>query len=251
MKLNFVAPLLAMLGLLGGCTTTAISSAEAMNMVTGAGFNASKGAGFVPIEPTIAQSQVTVNRNGQLVTTDIRLLTNQETLDFLADTQSKVAVSKVDKNGNLTYLAGSLSAEKGRYVVVMDYTKFFIEDMIENGKKIGRLKTGVGLRLFADVKTSKVGIDLGGLLKIGLAAGRQELSGSLEVRAIGVTSTDIDSLLPGTLPTINESSIQTALEAMAAVKAKFRERETVVSPRHVAVELVESTQSSLVKAPGL
>lgn len=236
-----------------GCTRTRpnISRNDAANMIHASGFSSEKGAGFVPIEPIIAESQIKIARNGAIVTTDIRLLSNTETLNFLADSWSKVAVSKVDQDGSLTYLTGSMTGEKGRYIVIMDYTKYFIEDLIEEGKKIGRLRTGVGLRLVADVQTKKTGIDLGGLLKIGMAANRQELSGSLEVRAIGVTSNEIDGLLPGMLPTINESAIQNALEVMAAVKAKFRESDTVVSPRHIAIELFESTTNTQLNAPGI
>lgn len=251
MKIVLIVAFVILIPNLTGCQTAAISGPEAARLIRASGFSAERGSGFVPIEPIPAESQIKVVKNGALVTTDIRLLTNTETLNFLADTQSRVSVLKVNTDGSLTYLAGSLTNEKGRYVAVMDYTKYFIEDMIDNGRKIGRLRTGVGLRLMADVKTVKTGVDLGGLLKIGLAAGREELSGSLEVRAIGVTSTDIDALLPGTLPTINESSIQSALEAMAAVKAKFRESDTVVTPRHVAIELFESTPVSTVKAPGI
>lgn len=236
---------------LGGCATSSITQAEAINLVRASGFSAEKGAGFVPIDPVIAESQVTVVKDGALVTKDIRLLSNKETLDFLADTRSKVSVSKVNSNGTLSYLTGSLSQEKGRYLAIMDYTKFFIEDMNEDGKNIGRLRTGVGLRLVADINTLKTGVDLGGLLKIGLAASREELTGSLEVQAIGVTSNEIDALLPGMLPTINEESIQRALEAMAAVKAKLREEDTVVKPRHIAIELFESVKNTNIKAPGI
>ena len=56
-----------------------------------------------------------------------------------------------------------------------------------------------------------------------MAASRNELNGSLEVRGIGITSREILSLLPGILPTIDETSILTALESMAAVKAKIYE----------------------------
>ena len=250
---NYLMFLILLMSLfISGCASQAqLSSIEADRLLKASGFSAEKSAGFVPIEPIIADSQIEMVKNGVIISTDIRLLSNKETLDFLADSWSKISVSKVNTDGSLTYLTASLTNEKGRYVAIMDYTKYFIEDMIDKGITIGRVRTGIGLRLLADINTKKSKIDLGGLLKIGLAASKNELSGSLEVRAIGVTSNDIDALLPGMLPAINESSIQTALEAMAAVKAKFREGDTVVSPRYIAIELYESTQNPNVKAPGL
>lgn len=224
---------------------------EVVQILSSSGLAAEAGTGFVPIEPLIAESQVKIARNGQLVTSDIRLLTKEETLGFLADSYSKVVVSKLDAQGKLTYLAGALTGEKGRYVAMMDYAKYYTEDVIEGGKRIGRVRTGVGLRLIATVVTTKAGVDLGGLLKIGLAASRNELNGSMEVRKMGVTSPEIDNLMPGVLSTISEGTIQAALEAMAAVRAKFHDSNTVVSPRYLAIELLAPTENDKIAAPSL
>jgi hypothetical protein len=194
---------------------------------------------YFPIEPLIARSQIEIPVDGVMVTKDIRTLTNTEKLAFLGDTRVVVTLAKVTKSGELSYLAGKLTSEKGSYVAFMDYANFFIHDITEGDEVIGRARVGVGLRLVARIKTHKKGVDLGSVLKIGFAANKNELSGELEVRAIGVTSKEIQDLLPGSLPNLDESSIQRALESMAAVKTKIHDAGTSVQPRIMAVALIE------------
>ncbi|GAA3720517.1 hypothetical protein GCM10022421_30970 [Oceanisphaera sediminis] len=249
MKLKIISGILILIVSVSGCTSNMTN--QKVDLIRAGAIEQEKGAGFVPIEPIIAKSEVEVVRNGEIVKVDIRLLTNEEALNYFADTWSKVTIAKVNSNGSLQYLAGTATAETGKYAAIMDFTKYAIDDIVENGKEIGRFRTGVGLRLIANITTKKKSIDLNGVLKIGVAASKEELTGSLEVRAIGVTSNEIDALLPGILPTIGESSIQNALEAMAAVKAKLRESDTVIKPRHFAIEVYESVQQSEAKAVSL
>ena len=202
------------------------------------GFNFSR---FIPIVPYPATGDVEIARAGAIVSVDIRLLTRTELETYLADTVSTVSVTKTDSGGSLSYLAGSVTTGKGSYRAIMDFSNFVSEELDDaDGNRIGRARVGVGLRLIAEIKTKKSGIDLGSILKIGLAAERNELSGSLEVRVSGIRSTEINNLLPGILPAIDEGSIQAALEAMAAVKAKMYEADTTLSPRVLAVKIDKS-----------
>ncbi len=194
---------------------------------------------YFPIEPLIAKSQVEISENGQLVVKDIRTLTNAQKLAYLGDTRVVVTLAKETSSGELSYLTGKVTGEKGKYIAFMDYANFFIDELTDGSTVIGRARVGVGLRLVARIQTNKKGIDLGSILKIGFAANKSELSGELEVRAIGVTSKEIQDLLPGSLPNLDESSIQRALEAMAAVKTKIHDPETSVQPRIMAVAMNE------------
>lgn len=199
---------------------------------------------YFPIEPLIAKSQVEFFENGQMVLKDIRSLTNIQKLGYLGDTRVVVTLAKETATGELSYLTGKVTGDKGKYVAFMDYANFFIDDLHDGSTVIGRARVGVGLRLVARIQTNKRGIDLGSILKIGFAANKSELSGELEVRAIGVTSKEIQDLLPGSLPNLDESSIQRALEAMAAVKTKIHDTGTSVQPRIMAVALNETNMVS-------
>lgn len=192
---------------------------------------------YFPIEPLIAKSQVEIPVDGQMITKDIRALTNAQKLAYLGDTRVVITLAKETTSGELSYLTGKVTGEKGKYIAFMDYANFFIDDLSDGTNVIGRARVGVGLRLVARIQTKKKGIDLGSILKIGFAANKSQLSGELEVRAIGVTSKEIQNLLPGSLPNLDESSIQRALEAMAAVKTKIHDASTSVQPRIMSVAL--------------
>lgn len=195
---------------------------------------------FLPIEPEVAGSTVEVVVGGTVVKTDIRLLSDEEQLKFLTTSRSSTRIAKVGINGKLSFLTGTFTAERGRYAVFMDHANYFVEPKVVNEKYVGRQKTGIGLRLVANITTNKRGLDLGSIFKIGLAVGRNEMSGSLEVLAFGVNGPQIAPLLPGIMPTIDEGSIQKALESMAAVRAKFWEDDTSISPSHFAIETFET-----------
>ena len=230
--------------------TAAHATPQNANIVDARRFYLAYAVGFTPIEPILAKSKVEVNQNGIIVTKDIRTLTSTETLDFLADTLAQVYVSKVESGSNLSFLGNSIARKKGTYAVYMDYIKYFVEDANDNINKIGRFRTGVGLRVVATVTTKKNNVNLGGLLKIGLAASSGQLIGSLQVRTMGVTSTEIDNLLPGLLSTIDEGAIQSVLESMAAIKTKFRDSDTVINPRHLAIEYSGSLLNSDLRNAG-
>ena len=232
--------------LIAACTTTTQSTESLLSI---AQLGEAKSNGFIPVEPYNAQTTVKVNRNGTLRDVDLRLLSKSELLAQFNNTRSKITVSKVDSSGKLTYLTGSLTGEKGKYIAVMDFSNFFVDSLHDDqGNRIGDARVGIGLRLIANVETKKRGLDLGSILKIGLAASKNELNGSIEVRAIGITSQEILSLLPGILASIDESSIQSALEAMAAVKAKIYETDTTVGAQIVAVKLDDTFVNKKVTA---
>ena len=199
------------------------------------------GTGFVPISPRPVVSKVAIPQNGEIVCKDIRVLSTKEALDYLVNARAHVSVSKIESGFNISYLAGSIARTKGHYRVYMDYTKYVTEDVNDadpsgskNMKDNVQYRIGVGLRIAARVETKKKNVDLGGLFKIGFAAGRNDLTGSLQVEVIGVTSAEIDSLVPGLLGTIDEGAIQNIMESMAAIKAKFRDPDTIVKPHYLA-----------------
>ena len=156
-------------------TSVAVVTAVCVTSLNAQTFPASKfdferGVGFMPIEPIVAKSQVEVRQNGEIVTKDIRVLTTNEKLNYLADTLAQVSVSKLGSSFQFSYLVNSVAREKGEYLVYIDYLKYFIEDAYTevtpgNRKKIGRYRTGVGLRVVARVKTKKKKCELGWFTK--------------------------------------------------------------------------------------
>ena len=117
----------------------------------------------------------------------------------------------------------------------MDYVKFRDEPIVDSsGKVIRKGRVGVGLRLVAELSTSKANLDLGSLLAIGINAKSGNLKGSLFVNVIGVDSSDITNLIPLSM-VIDETSIQAALQSLAAIKSKIYDAKTQLTPHVVAV----------------
>jgi hypothetical protein len=191
---------------------------------------------FVPIDP-VAADLVTYRdpRNGKEVTRAWATLAPTEILALLPNQRAQITTSKVDTSGDVKYLTGSLAAEAGAYRVIMDYAKFTSYDLIDPQSKanIGAGRVGVGLRVKAEVLTRKANIDLGSLIALGVAAKLGQVQGTLDVQVMGMNSPDITMLFP-TPSQIDETSIQRALEALAAIKSKIGDKATTLSPQLLA-----------------
>ncbi|HRI55816.1 MAG TPA: hypothetical protein PK170_01815 [Anaerolineae bacterium] len=204
------------------------------------------------MEPKPAASQVEVVRDGAVVRVDIRLLPREEQLGLLSTTRSSTRIARIDRSGKLSYLTGSVTGGRGSYAVFMDHASYYVERVTDrDGAMLGSYKTGIGLRLVAAIETRRAGLDLGSIFKLGIAASRSELNGSMEVMAFGVGGPQINSLLPGIMSTIDEGSIQRSLEALAAVKAKFWDRDTVIAPQHFAVQSIDESLRSSIQTPDI
>ena len=194
--------------------------------------------GYIPIDP-LPVSMVSVydhesNRNKEVYWKSI---TNADTVRSLLPLQSaQVSISKIDANGKINYTAASLSGEVGSYKVIMDYMKYMIQDVYDNDHKyIGSGRIGVGLRIKAEIVTSKVNLNVGSITAMGLEASMSNLSGGISIDIIGIDSENVTNLIPLTSE-IDQSSIQSALQALASIKSKLWEKETRITPHLVAVQ---------------
>lgn len=224
-------------------------STPAASVVETASYNFDPNQVFIPADGREAKIEVEIFRDPKLETVDIRTLSQTELRKFLQNIDQKVVISKVDRNGKLTFMTGSLAGEKGKYWAYVDFANYFIDDLIdEHGNVIGEAKIGVGTRMIAKVKTNKSGIDLGSILKIGFAASKSELSGSLEVKILGVSGGEILKAVPGSFPTINDAAIQSALESMAVIKSKLYDDDSWLKPAILSVKPKVSPAGTISKA---
>lgn len=187
---------------------------------------------FVPIDP-IESPQVTYyDSKGSLATKAWAQLSNKEILDLLPNIQTETSVAKKDASGNLTYLVAKATAETGNYLVVMDYTRYRPEQIVDDvsKKELGLRRIGVGMRITADINTAKSDIGLTGIFALGVAASLNKLKGVLSVQILGIGTANVDSLTVMNA-NIDETSIQKTLEGMAAVKAKIADHDTKLTPQ--------------------
>lgn len=161
---------------------------------------------------------------------------------------SQVSVTNTDLSGSATYLVASVSGAAGEYIVVMDYMKYRVEQVFDtNNIFIGNGRVGVGLRIKASVQTSKASLNLGSVIALGLEAEKGNLSGGISVDVIGIDSEGVTNLIPMT-SAIDQTAIQSALQALASVKAKLWEDDVSITPHLVAMTEVMAVNESKIRA---
>ena len=90
------------------------------------------------------------------------------------------------------------------------------------------------MRLTAIVTTTSAGINLGSLFALGVAASANKLSGTMTVDSIGIRQAgNAGPIL--TNATIDETSIQKTLEAIAVIQSKIADTNTTLDPQLLAV----------------
>jgi hypothetical protein len=79
---------------------------------------------------------------------------------------------------------------------------------------------GVGLRIRATIQVVKGTVQLSSLFSLAVAANAGQVVGSLIIQTLGINGQQISALVP--LPTdISQSSVQAAMQSLAAMKAKM------------------------------
>ncbi|MBI4567409.1 MAG: hypothetical protein HY719_03340 [Planctomycetes bacterium] len=94
---------------------------------------------------------------------------------------------------------------------------------------------GVGLRVRAQFTASEENVRVSGLYDLAVAGEKQQITGTLMIQTIGITGDTVTSLIP--MPSgINLSTIQSALNCIATLKARlYTDTTIVIEPQTFAV----------------
>jgi hypothetical protein len=162
---------------------------------------------------------------------DVLSLSSKDIRDRLTSTEILISVEKHDTNGTLTYLGAGGKVAKGNYRVTFDYANFTNQEIkIDNEDKISAIgRIGVGLRITADLETFEDGVDLGGLLQIGLATQNKKVSGWLNFNVYGMSNDKVAFTIPSQ-SNLDVTSIQQSFNAAATVRVLFGLEETKLEP---------------------
>lgn len=159
-------------------------------------------------------------------------LKNAEVNANLSLERSFVSVVKNDASATAGFASSKFSADAGKYKTTLDYAKFRDDVM---GDSQTPVRVGVGVRIVAEITTSKADLDLGSIFAIAFAAKAGYLKGQIEVLKIGIDSPSFTLVLPP--PTdINDTSLQNALQAVASIRAKMNDPDTKLTPYIMAVQ---------------
>ncbi len=169
--------------------------------------------------------------------------TNAVTINRLLPLQSaRVSVQKRDTSGKVSYLTSSISQSAGTYDVVMDFMKYRVRQAYTgDGRYSGDAIVGVGLRIRATVVTTKRGLNFSSLVGLGVEASQGNLTGSISVDVYGIDSPDVTNLIPLTTE-IDQTSIQNALQGLAAIKAKLWQNDTRLYPHVLGIRQASANQ---------
>lgn len=204
--------------------------------------------GFEPIDPIEYLEQVAIVENGEIVRKYPLKLKKSEILGFLSNETVLVSVGQFNGEGKLGYGPATFSMKGSSYKITMDYMKFAtLRELNEKGGLAGYKRVGVGLRIIANVTAMESGVNLGDIFAIGLAAKANKVSGTLMLEIIGIKSKDVTAVLP--LPSeINQSTIQSAMQAMATIKSKIYEEGTDLYPQVMAIKSDEEQDNKSFKS---
>ncbi len=178
--------------------------------------------------------------------------TREKTLQALPDETMRLAIGQVDAKAGITFGPATAGVAGNNYVVILDYTKFTTKSFgvkksepKDNKVSIAVTKdpnpdvvvpvyVGVGLRLTANVNVKEGSVDLGNLFALGVAAQAKQISGTLVIQTLGLSGEGVTPLIP--IPSeINPTTVQNALMAIGAIKAKMYDGNISVVPRVVGV----------------
>ncbi|MFZ4929587.1 hypothetical protein [Chryseobacterium sp. Mn2064] len=151
---------------------------------------------------------------------------------------SNVTLYEENGNGVLSLIGNSLSVNNKSYTVIYDYTQtqtILINDASTNVNYYALI--GISVRMVAKIVSKSSGINLANLYGLSLAADKKKIAGSLEVRVNGISSQQINALVPVTTD-LSSSSIANALQAFATVKSHIYDAETKITPQFLAFSVI-------------
>jgi hypothetical protein len=221
---------------LQGCVSETAVDPRTLNLETPTGY-----LDFIPQAPQRSPRITYFDSTGAEVTKSWTQLNNSQIMNILSNTRGEISVGKFDAQGNLTYVVAKATGKVGTYRVIMDYSNYVTEDVIDATSSaspkpiIGQGRVGVGLRLTADITTTTADVNLGSLLALGIAANAGQVKGTMTVESIGIR-------IPGSAgpilsnTTIDETSIQKTLESIAVIQSKIADKGTVLDPQVLAVK---------------
>lgn len=151
----------------------------------------------------------------------------EQVLGELANHDVSLRAYSIETDGKISYLVSFTAASKKKIVVQRDYLNYKIVDVDGKPKKIG-----VMFRIEAQLETAQANVDLSSLFAIGLAVKQGSASGQLRVQVHGLSGEPIGALIPSPSD-ISESSIQNAMECVAALKTKMYDSKVNVIPQEL------------------
>ncbi|PSL44636.1 hypothetical protein CLV51_1058 [Chitinophaga niastensis] len=215
--------------------------------------------GYQPLDP-LPVYEVVLNAAGDTIGKGPKIgqipkVENIKIMATLPDETMRLAIGQVNKTGSISFGATSIGYKDSNYIIVLDYIKFDTKsltalikqddtgnitdfksittnkpDTLQMPFRIIPVYVGVGLRFTATIHVLDGNVNLSNLFGLGLAAESNKINGTLVIQTLGISGQNISTLIP--MPSqLNTTTIQNAIMALAAIKAKIYEADAEIHPR--------------------
>lgn len=157
---------------------------------------------------------------------------NKKVNALLPNIASAIRVDDLAVSGNV---ASFFRASYVRKRVTIDFMKYRSEPVRDHESNQVYLysRIGAGLRLVLDIETTDSSLSSGDLIAIAVSAQAGLTRGHVSAEIIGMNADAITLAMPFTSD-LSAGSIKTIVEALAIIKAKLHEANTVLSPQFIA-----------------
>ncbi|WP_146107660.1 hypothetical protein [Porphyrobacter sp. HT-58-2] len=158
-------------------------------------------------------------------------------LKKLSLVDERVTIERIDKDGRLTSVVGSVAASKGTYRVNYYYYRYTIRPCTAGNITEGGIAIGIGLRLTADITTTKSSLNIGGPMPLAVAASQNRAKGSVRVQSFGVSSGSA-ALSPylSSSGDLSTEALKKAMESFGVIRAVTETGSLTAEPYHLFVE---------------
>jgi hypothetical protein len=148
-------------------------------------------------------------------------------------------IIQINKKGEIKYSAIELSEASYTYVVKTDYIKYTtlpVRKDSETGDIIGVARVGVGMRIEMTLKTSKKGVTITDLIKVGASASdKGALKGHITCSVMGIESEEVTAAFPPNAE-ITPTSIAATLQALTMVKQAIYDPDSHLTPQVLEIK---------------
>lgn len=232
---------------LAGCTSTPLDPIDSHAYPSGTTYT------YQPLNPTTVWVRDPAPEEieaGYMDADETSYEFNRTLLRDLDTETVRIALDTLSGSANLDSGIVGTSVKGESYVLIVDYIKYITSSKAvdvnyipvhdpdrkkQNFKGTVPMYTGIGLRIRAEFKAHEAGLNVSGLPALAIAASIDGISGRLTVQTLGITGPEVTNLLP-LISDVSVASIQNAVQAVGAIKAKIYEESTTVYPKIVGFE---------------
>jgi hypothetical protein len=173
---------------------------------------------------------------------------NEQVINLLPNELEHKNIIMIDAKQAVSYSAIELSAAKYTYIVKTDYIKYTtlpLRKDSETGDIIGIARVGVGMRIEMTLRTSKSGVTITDLIKVGASAGdKGSLKGHITCSVMGIESEEVTAAFPPNAE-ITPTSIAATLQALTLVKAAIYDPDSHLTPQVLEIKYLTEYKSGV------